>query len=200
MIYQSTYITHFLHTFSLLLQDDVIFAISKRGFFGRSLRLATNDLPCIETNSQSHTLRRWTKRFIRVVYLLNICIGIGGLTYLTITQREGKYRCDSVTVSFGDDVLEEAYVKNADGEFEKRLLVFSHFNGKQSTMYQCNCTREMWIPISILLYLYLMKSHSLYYLLGIYKENGRANGRPKYTEMNKEDGDPFLETVPAEII
>lgn len=90
-------------------------------------------MPCIETNSQSHTLRRWTKRFIRVVYLLNICIGIGSLTYLTLTQREGKYRCDSVTVSFGDDVLEEAYVKNADGEFEKRLLVFSHFNGKQST-------------------------------------------------------------------
>ena len=121
-------------------------SLSKRGFFGRSLRLATNDLPCIETNSQSHTLRRWTKRFIRVVYLLNICIGIGGLTYLTITQREGKYRCDSVTVSFGDDVLEEAYVKNENGAFEKRLLVFSHFNGKQSTMYQCNCTKGSHYP------------------------------------------------------
>ena len=77
------------------------------------------------------------------MYLLNICIGIGGLTYLTITQREGKYRCDSVTVSFGDDVLEEAYVKNADGKFEKRLLVFSHFNGKQSTMYSATVLREM---------------------------------------------------------
>ena len=145
--------------------DDVIFAISKRGFFGRSLRLATNDLPCIETNSQSHTLRRWTKRFIRVVYLLNICIGIGGLTYLTITQREGKYRCDSVTVSFGDDVLEEAYVKNADGEFEKRLLVFSHFNGKQSTMYQCNCTKGNVEPISILTCILYLVSYEISFAL-----------------------------------
>ena len=60
---------------------------------------------------------------------MNICIGIGGLTYLTVTQKQGKYRCQSVTVSFGDDTFEEAYVTNEDGVLEKRLLIFSHFNG-----------------------------------------------------------------------
>ena len=94
-----------------------------------NFRVATNDLPTIKTGSESHKLRRWTKRFIRVVYILNICIGIGGLTYLTVTQKQGKYRCQSVTVSFGDDTFEEAYVTNEDGVLEKRLLIFSHFNG-----------------------------------------------------------------------
>lgn len=33
-----------------------------------------------------------------------------------------------------------------------------------------------------------------------YKFNGTHNGRPKYTEQNKEDGDEFKSTIPAEII
>jgi len=35
---------------------------------------------------------------------------------------------------------------------------------------------------------------------GVYVENGTHDGRPKYTEQNKEDGMPFLKTIGAEII
>ena len=35
---------------------------------------------------------------------------------------------------------------------------------------------------------------------GVYIENGTHDGRPKYTEQNKEDGSPFLKTIGAEII
>lgn len=108
--------------------DNVLFGLSKRGFFGRSLRLATNDMPSIQTNRHSYSLRRRAKRFIRFIYVFNICLGLGGLTYLTITQNEGKYRCKDVTVSFGDDVS-VVWVTNEEGELQKRHLVYSYFNG-----------------------------------------------------------------------
>jgi len=107
-----------------------------------------------------------------------VCGGIGLLISVTVTQKQGKYRCKSVTVAFGDDVWEAAYITgnptSGDDVWEdanvitgngpkKRLLIFSHFNG-------------------------------------IYVENGTHNRRPKYTEQNKEDGDPFLTTTGAEIV
>ena len=110
------------------------------GFFGHKLRDATNDIPCIETNSESHVRRRWTKRFIRITvrnrkwmfwitfasliselllctsyhtttinqtYIFNMVLGISLLTYYATAQQRGKYRCNSVTVSFGDAIYEE---------------------------------------------------------------------------------------------
>ena len=35
---------------------------------------------------------------------------------------------------------------------------------------------------------------------GVYVENGTHDGRPKYTEQNKENGEPFVHTIGAEII
>ena len=144
-------------------EDDVIFELCRRGFFGRNLRVSTHNLPCIETSREGHALRKWTKRGVRFVYFMNMCVAIGGLSYLTNHQRNGAYRCQDFTVSFGDDIWEDAWIINENGEPEQRLLVFAHFNG-------------------------------------IYRENGMHDHRPKYTEMNKEDGDPFQTTVPAEII
>jgi len=108
--------------------DDIIFGLSKRGFFGRKLRVATNNTHHIETTRESHTFRRWTKRFIRFVYIFNVLLGIVMVTYVTITQHNGNYRCKSVSVAFGDAVWEEAFVTIGDVT-EKRLLIYSHFNG-----------------------------------------------------------------------
>jgi hypothetical protein len=41
-------------------------------------------------------------------------------------QNQGIYRCKVVLVSFGDEVWEDAYVGDV---MEKRLVVYSHFNG-----------------------------------------------------------------------
>lgn len=107
--------------------DDVIFMLSKRGFCGRKLRTATKSC-FIETGRETYRLRRWTKRLIRIMYIINICISLGALTYFCITQQRGQYRCKNVTISFGDQMWEDAYV--GDGNvMEKRLLIFSHFNG-----------------------------------------------------------------------
>ena len=101
------------------------------GFFGRKLRCATTNLPCIESSKKNtHALRKWTKRFIRLVYFLNTCLGIIYLTYLTIKQQGGSYRCTKILVAFGDEVWENAYVTtDENGQIERRLLIYSHFNG-----------------------------------------------------------------------
>ena len=144
--------------------DDVVFELSKRGFFGRSLRKATKRKHYFEdSGKRTHALKKWVKRFIRFVYCFNAGAMIGGLTWVMIKQDFGDYRCKSITVEFGDDYWEEAFVKLENSTLEKRVLIYSHFNG-------------------------------------IYKENGTHDGRPKYTEQNKEDGDPFLRTLGAEII
>ncbi|KAL7531293.1 hypothetical protein ACHAXR_003958, partial [Thalassiosira sp. AJA248-18] len=106
--------------------DDVIFALSKRGFFGRTLRQATNNTYYIESSQEKHAFRRWTKRIIRFVYIFNICFGIGVLSYLTHRQEKGDFRCGSVYVAFGDALWEKAYVI---GDPNPRLLIYSHFNG-----------------------------------------------------------------------
>lgn len=108
--------------------DDIIFELSKRGFFGRKLRVATNRSHCIKGSKESRAFRRWTKRFIRFIYIFNICLGVALLTFATIKQREGAYRCNTVHVDFGDAVWEEAYVTTGV-EKGKRLLLYSHFNG-----------------------------------------------------------------------
>ena len=76
-----------------------------------------------------HALGRWTKRCIKIIYFLNACFGIAFLTYFTVKQEEGTYRCTMVTVSFGDVMWEHSLVKHAGGKLETKLVMYSHFNG-----------------------------------------------------------------------
>lgn len=75
------------------------------------------------------TFKKWTFRFIRFVYFLNASLMIIGLVVLTMKQDSGAFRCKSFSLAFGDDTWEESWVILDDGSMEKRLLVYSHFNG-----------------------------------------------------------------------
>jgi len=150
--------------------DDVIFGLSKRGFFGRGLKIATHRTHFLvkastseATTKMKERLMLWANRFIRLVYLFNGGLMIAGLVVLAIKQQNGDFRCHSMSVQFGDNLWEESLVILDNGTYEKRLLLYSHFSG-------------------------------------IYVENGTHDGRPKYTEQNKERGDPFINTIPAEIV
>ncbi|KAL7469751.1 hypothetical protein ACHAXS_010855 [Conticribra weissflogii] len=141
--------------------DDVIYGLSKRGFFGRGLKVATNRTHCLVKASTTEAtvkikerLILWANRLIRLVYLFNGGLMIAGLLVLSIKQQNGDFRCQSMSVEFGDNLWEEAVIILDDGTFENRLLLYSHFSG-------------------------------------IYVENGTHDGRPKYTEQNKERGVPF---------
>ena len=102
--------------------------LSLVGFFGSTLRVATNNAHHIEITQESHAFRSWSSLFIRFVYIVNVVLGMGALTYVAVDQYRGEYRCQSVSVSFGDAVWEEAFV-TIGNVTEKRLLIYSHFNG-----------------------------------------------------------------------
>lgn len=88
--------------------------------------MATNNTHHIQcsTRNEDRQTRKWFKRLVRFVYFINIVTGFGVLTYVTLKQRQGAYRCNSVLVEFGDAVWEQANVGGED-----RLLIYSHFNG-----------------------------------------------------------------------
>lgn len=55
-----------------------------------------------------------------------MCLGVIFLTYLSSNQDAGDYRCTKISVAFGDEIWEEAYITSTN---EKKLLIYSHFNG-----------------------------------------------------------------------
>ena len=55
--------------------DTVIFALSRRGFFGRTLRKVADRPRFIVTGRETYLLRRYTKRLIRITYAINLIIG-----------------------------------------------------------------------------------------------------------------------------
>ena len=87
----------------------------------------TNDLPSMEIRSDTHHYK-WSLRTVRVFYFLILCLGYAGLTFLTLRQANGNYRCKRFRVRFGDEIWESAHIDKG-GETEDRLLIYSHFNG-----------------------------------------------------------------------
>lgn len=77
----------------------------------------------IAANNPSHIVAK-------AVYFLNASILLGGLSYLTVLQKNGKYRCTSIEVTFGEEIWERAPIRLPGGGFDERLLIYSNFNGK----------------------------------------------------------------------
>ena len=66
---------------------------------------------------------------VRFVYFLNAAIVLAGLGYITVTQKDGYYRCNRISVLFDEEIWEDAYVRLRDGSIKERLLIYSSFNG-----------------------------------------------------------------------
>lgn len=112
--------------------------------------------------------KKWSFRWIlKAAYFFNLALLIAGTQLLGARQTEFYFHCQSVSVTFGDEVWENAYVTNHTNpslETKQRTLIYSYFNG-------------------------------------VYKITGRNDfGYPIYTEMNKNAGDDYQETVGAEIV
>lgn len=135
--------------------DDTTYALAKRGFFGRSLLIATNKKHDLEISGArdmdmrrsalfSHTDAATDRRLsfsgliasnnrvnsiVRIIYLFNAAILLCGLAILSAMQYNGRYRCRTINVAFGEQIWEEAHVMFDDGSIEERLLIYSYFNG-----------------------------------------------------------------------
>lgn len=172
----------------------VVVLKAKKGFFGKSLLIATNQRYSLESPEERsatvvksgqrrrgsilrdpESLRRNASfvglmasnnrpnRISRFIYFLNAAIVLCGLAYMTVKQKQGAYRCNTITVTFNEDIWEHAITNAGDGkEVNEKLLIYSYFSG-------------------------------------IYKESGSYGGYPMYVEQNKNDGRPFKNSVGAEI-
>jgi len=128
--------------------DDTAYALGKRGFFGRAILMAANQKQDLEISgergmtgvTESASERRLSfsgliasnnrvNHLVRFVYFLNATIVLVGLGIIANNQDHGEYRCKRVTVLFDEEIWEKAYVRVPDGNFEKRLLIYSYFNG-----------------------------------------------------------------------
>eukprot|EP00578_Thalassiosira_sp_NH16_P023261 CAMPEP_0181093132 /NCGR_PEP_ID=MMETSP1071-20121207/9285_1 /TAXON_ID=35127 /ORGANISM="Thalassiosira sp., Strain NH16" /LENGTH=802 /DNA_ID=CAMNT_0023175351 /DNA_START=14 /DNA_END=2422 /DNA_ORIENTATION=+ len=115
--------------------DDHAYAMAKRGFFGKTMVLATHEKKklLIDFNrKRGISSRYWSHRCARIVYFSNAVIMLAGLSVITVNQQHGKYRCGSITVNFEEEIWERAHVviDMQDGfSTEERLLLYSHFSG-----------------------------------------------------------------------
>ena len=76
---------------------------------------------------------KWNFRWIlKATYFFNLAFLLGGTILVGTRQDAYVYHCNSVSVAFGDQVWETAYVTNQTdihGPPEERTLVYSYFNG-----------------------------------------------------------------------
>jgi hypothetical protein len=163
--------------------DDVIFELCRRGFFSRRLKLAANQEHAINcsSGSSSRGVRKWSKRIIRFVYFSTIVVMCVGLSYITGMQPHGTYGCTNMMVRFGDEVWEDSWV-----ELDQQCTTNSDCSNGNQKCFQGLCHEPR-----LLIY-----SH----FNGLYTQDGVVAERPRYVEMNKEKGEPYKSTIPAEII
>ena len=89
--------------------------------------------------------RDWASLLFLVVYLFNLSVLLGGMTYVSVKQANGDFQCKSITVKFSEDVWEDAIVKLPNNEYEEKTLIYSYFSG----VYVQDGTRHDGRPVYI---------------------------------------------------
>eukprot|EP01082_Thalassiosira_pseudonana_P006650 g5768.t1.2.5e174189 g5768 g5768.t1 contig20:127292-129425(+) len=152
--------------------DDICFTLSTMDVFGKRLKHASKK-KYFRTDFDRVPFKRRRKMtvFMKVLYFINLILMMAGMVLVSLNQSRGKYHADSITVTFGNDVWENAYVKvspdgnkgtNTTNGYDEMVLVYSWFNG-------------------------------------VYKREGMHDRRPVYVEQNKFDHSAYETTIPAEI-
>ena len=128
------------HTLEVIGQRESVMGV--RELFGGSMtsvtgqrRLSRGSLSAaglLVSNSRSNN-------FARFMYFLNGIVLLAGLTYISVKQGHGGYRCKTISVSFNEEVWEGATVMNEDGSIEERLLIYPYFNGVYKEEGRCEC-------------------------------------------------------------
>jgi len=153
--------------------DDIIYELCKRGFFGRKLRTVTNQTFSYEPPGTEEKDK--SGRMARFSVWCRRTIRV--IYYMNMAAMIAMLLYVNLTQNVGAYRCRSLSVTFGDEVWEGAVVV-----------------RDGMDPEDRL----LIYSH----FNGIYREDGTVNGRPKYVEMNKEDGDPFqrADPGPAEII
>ncbi|KAL7549956.1 hypothetical protein ACHAWF_013212 [Thalassiosira exigua] len=110
--------------------DDIAFKLAHLDVLGKRMRNAASN-PCfaIEFERRPYVFRKKMTVFVKVVFLCNFFLLLGGMIVIDVFQASGTFQCNSITVTFGEDIWEDALVETESGALEQRILVYSHFNG-----------------------------------------------------------------------
>ena len=114
-------------------------------------------------------------KYLKGIYFVNLLLLFSGMAWITQIQENGGFHAESITVTFGDQVWNDAIVKTASGELETRVLLFSYFNGKVNSLILFCMSSEC-----------SSFNHFVHFTSGVYQKSDYVHdGRPVYTEQNK---------------
>ncbi len=86
--------------------------------------------------------------FLRTLYFLNIFGLLSGMAIINMKQNRGDYYCNSITVTFGNEIWEDAIILTAEGNIESSVLVFSYFNGVYKKSDEMHNRRPVYVEQS----------------------------------------------------
>mmetsp|Transcript_7622 Transcript_7622/g.16602 ORF Transcript_7622/g.16602 Transcript_7622/m.16602 type:complete len:508 (+) Transcript_7622:542-2065(+) len=110
--------------------DDIAFQLAKVDVMGKHIRNATSSTYFhIEFQKRPFFFRRKMTIFTKLIYVFNLVLFLGGVLAIGVMQRDGYFQCKSVTVTFGEDIWEKAFVEISPGQYDHMVLVYSYFNG-----------------------------------------------------------------------
>ena len=103
--------------------DDIAFILAKSNIIGKKLRIAAV-AKCFRTkfDRKPYIFRKKMTIFVKFLYIFNLLTFTGGILALHIMQSNGKFQCNSVTVTFGEDVWEHAWTEISPGQYEKMYV------------------------------------------------------------------------------
>jgi len=118
--------------------DDIAFRVAKIDVLGKRLHRATM-MPYFNAEFQKQKNgngSRTIKYFLKAIYFINLAVFLAAMIVISVRQTRGHYQCESITVTFGEEVWREAIVLWPDdsksetpGTYEQLALVYSSFNG-----------------------------------------------------------------------
>lgn len=176
--------------------DDVAFSLAKRGFFGSPNQCAARKEQSIQrldrVNTRGIATKSRANQWARGLYYFNTCCIISLMVTLHVLSKSGRFRCNALTATFEEKILEQAYVAG-----DRRVLVFSYFNGQYVESGTANGERdrdEVDVTIGFFFPLPTSLTKSALPLFSVEK------GYPRYEEVNKNDGSFFVQKTGAEFI
>ncbi|KAL3792962.1 hypothetical protein HJC23_010975 [Cyclotella cryptica] len=109
--------------------DDFSFQLATIDVFGKRMKRATTK-KCFRAEFPHQSIGRGKglSIFLKTLYFFNLLVFLSLLSVVSLQQKRGFFNCKSITVTFGNDIWEEAVVKTTNG-YSEAMLVYSFFNG-----------------------------------------------------------------------
>mmetsp|Transcript_8257 Transcript_8257/g.17580 ORF Transcript_8257/g.17580 Transcript_8257/m.17580 type:complete len:512 (+) Transcript_8257:1-1536(+) len=110
--------------------DDICFSLARMDVFGKRMRTAATQ-KCFRVEFERYPFSASRRKgiFLKTLYFFNIIGLLSGMAIINMKQNRGDYYCNSISVTFGNEIWEDAIILTPEGKIENSVLVFSYFDG-----------------------------------------------------------------------